>query len=163
MSVHVQQRGYYLVLLTLVVSLILNYMPLSEQASRLRPDILLIVLIYWAMALPHRVGMLTGFFAGLLMDGATGSLMGQHAFVYVISLWMISIYHKRLRVVSRWNQTLSVILLLLFGKLVEAIVLGVTHAVIPDLKFWASPFLTIFIWPWLFPFLRNFRQSFRIS
>lgn len=155
-------RGGFVILTTLVIALALMFLPLPEMLTRLRPDVLLLVLVYWVMALPHRIGIFTGFIAGLLMDGATSSLVGQHALVYVISLWIVMLYHKRLRVTTRWKQTLLVIGLLFFEKVVAAIVLGATRSTIPDGIFWLPPLMAILVWPWLFPFLRNLRRRFYI-
>lgn len=158
MSVEARPRGGFIILLSLILAMALMMLPMAEPYVRFRPDLLLLVLAYWAMALPHRIGVFTGFFIGLLMDGATSSLTGEHAFIYAFSLWIIVLYHKRLRVTSRWKQTVFIISLLLFEKIVYAVILGITRSTIPDGIFWLSPFIAIFIWPWLFPFLRDLRR-----
>lgn len=162
MSHDAQPRGGLIILLTLIAALLLMLLPISATAAKLRPDLIMLVLIYWAMALPHRIGIFTAFVAGLLVDSATSSLIGEHALAYVLSIWIVLTYHKRLRVSVRWKQTLLAITLLFFSKFVAAIVLGITRGAIPDAIFWASPLTALFIWPWLFPSLRNLRRRFHI-
>ena len=74
-----KHHGGGVILLTFVIALLLTVIPLPDWARYLRPDWVGLVLIYWCMALPERVGVTTGWFMGLLVDLLTGTVLGQHA------------------------------------------------------------------------------------
>lgn len=156
-------RSLLFILLTLFVALSLYLMPSNLVAMRLRPDLVLLFLIYWSMALPHRVGIFSGFIIGLLIDAATGSLLGQHAFAYSLVLWMVLENHKRLRLALLWKQTLSVIGLLYIEQIIGAVVIGATLTTFPDLLYWLAPLFALVLWPIIFTVLRGLRRRFRVD
>ena len=72
------------IILSIVVALLLSVMPMPEPVSLARPMWLALVLSCWVMALPHRVGLLTAWLAGLLSDVLFGQLFGQNALVMTL-------------------------------------------------------------------------------
>ena len=77
-----------LVLGSLLVALLLNLLPWSGWALLLKPDFLLLVVLYWAVHESRSVGQTWGFAFGLLMDVADSALLGQHALVYVVAIFL---------------------------------------------------------------------------
>ena len=60
------------------------------------PDLLLLVLCFWALHEPRRVSMITGFLLGLLLDVHGGALLGEHALSYVLAMYGIGVLQRRL-------------------------------------------------------------------
>ena len=73
---------------SLVVALILMILPLPDWAQIYRPNWVALVLIYWSMALPGRVGLWFAFFCGIVLDTLLGTLLGQHALALVIIIFL---------------------------------------------------------------------------
>ena len=65
-----KRHGGGVILLTFIAALLLTVIPLPDWARYLRPDWVGLVLIYWCMALPDRVGVTTGWLMGLMVDSA---------------------------------------------------------------------------------------------
>ena len=63
-----ESRGTPAVIATIFIAALLTVLPLPEAVSLGRPEWLSLVLIYWVIALPHRVGVLWGFAVGLFQD-----------------------------------------------------------------------------------------------
>ena len=66
---------------SLVAALLLNMtqnMGLWGRAAWV-PDVLAVVLVFWSVHQPLRVGIGTAFVFGLFMDVHQGALLGQHA------------------------------------------------------------------------------------
>ena len=51
-----------------VVAFLLTAVPLPEWAANWRPAWIAMVLVYWCIALPQRVGVITGWCVGLVLD-----------------------------------------------------------------------------------------------
>jgi rod shape-determining protein MreD len=78
------QLKYLVIHISLIVALILMILPLPDWAQMYRPNWMALVLIYWSMALPRRVGLWFAFFSGIVLDTSLGTLLGQHTLALVI-------------------------------------------------------------------------------
>lgn len=148
-------RGSWMVLLTLVVALFLTILPLPAAGEDLRPQWVAMTLIFWALTLPERVGVFWAFGTGLVLDVATGTLLGHHALALSLVVYVAVELHARVRLFSVWQQALFVWLLLVLERLLSLWVLGATGQPMPSLTYWGSTFAALLLWPWLQVVLRD--------
>ncbi len=69
----------HLLLISFVAALVLAIVPLPAALAAYRPDWVPLVLIFWGLMAPERIGLLTAFAMGLALDTLSGALLGQHA------------------------------------------------------------------------------------
>ncbi|WP_296802090.1 rod shape-determining protein MreD [Thiolapillus sp.] len=155
-------HGRTTIAITLLISLVLSVMPMPENLQYFRLQWTALVLIYWCMALPERVGVGIGFFVGLLLDILTGTLLGQHAFGLSVISFITVKTHKRVRVFPLWQQSVFVALLLYVDRLLFVWVDGTIGRPAAMLESWAVPLLGGLIWPWLFIIFRDLRRRFHV-
>lgn len=84
------------VYLSLLVALLCQLFPWVGQGVIFRPDFMLIVILYWLLRAPHICNIGTAWIAGLLVDLATGSLLGQHALSFTLVAYIGLSYQRRL-------------------------------------------------------------------
>ncbi|WP_114327457.1 rod shape-determining protein MreD [Candidatus Colwellia aromaticivorans] len=152
-----------IILFTLLIALMASIMPMPLSADAFRPDWVLIVLMYWCMALPGRVNIITAWVMGFLLDVLLGSVLGVHAAAMAMSIYIIVENHQKIRNFSIWQQ---------------ALITGVLAALYHLVVFWLQRFLidvvflpnylypvitTIVLWPWVFYLLRKVRRNFSIK
>lgn len=113
------------VALSFFVAFMLNMMPLTGWVLMIRPDFVAVVLLYWAIQHPRRVGFAPAFLLGLAMDVADGSLFGQHALAYCVLMAAGMTWHRRISLFGLRGQMLHVLGILLVAQL---IILGVRVA-----------------------------------
>ncbi len=101
------------VLLTLIVALTFQLYPWSGQGVILRPDFLLVVTLYWVIRAPYLVNVGLSWFAGLIVDLSTGSLLGQHALAFGFAAFLALLYQRRLVLFNRWQLTIYIFALLI--------------------------------------------------
>jgi rod shape-determining protein MreD len=158
-----QRRGGLVILATFCVALMATILPLPEWAQPLRPQWVTLTLIYWVLALPHRVGVGTGFLLGIALDVLTGTLLGQHALGLSLVAYATVKLHQRTRLFPLWQQSLVVLALLVTEHLIQLWIMGATLEQPPGLDYWAAPPLGALLWPWLFIILRDVRRRFRVQ
>ncbi|HEY9198345.1 MAG TPA: rod shape-determining protein MreD [Gammaproteobacteria bacterium] len=163
MNTLAQRHGGGIVLLTLLAALMLTTAPLPEPLRPLRPDWVLLVLIYWSMALPHRIGVGYAWVSGLCADVLTGLLLGQHALAYSIVIYLTLKLHQRLRLYPLWQQALSVLVLLGLGQLLLLWINGMIGRPVHSWLYWMPSVLGALLWPLLFVLLRGLRRAFRVT
>ncbi len=150
-------------LITIIGAFMLAIMPLPHWAVEFRPDWVTLVLIYWAMAVPTRIGVTVAWFTGLLLDVSYGTLMGQHAVGMVLVIYIIHIQHQRLRVASLLQQAIVIFVLLLVKQLLTLWVDGMLGRA-PDSWLYFMPTITsTLLWPWTYLILRDLRRKFSIE
>ena len=76
MAETVVARGTLFLYLTVIFGLILQVFPLPHWADQLRPHWPLLILIYWSMALPERVGIFIALIVSLA--GVAAVLLAFH-------------------------------------------------------------------------------------
>ena len=158
-----KRHGGSVILLTFVIALFLTVIPLPEWARYVRPDWAGLVLIYWCMALPERVGVATGWFTGLLIDLLTGSLLGQHALALTVVAYLTLRFHQRLRLFPVLQQSLTVLVLLILHQLLALWVSRIIGRPGAPWFFWMPSVLGMLIWPLVFSMLRGMRRGFRVN
>jgi len=157
------QNCFRIVIPTLIVALMLNMWPLPEWLEHARPEWVVLVLIYWALAMPEQIGVTVAWFVGLLLDVTQGAIIGQHAVGLVLVVFVINTQYQRIRVFSLAQQALVVLLLLLIKQVLVLWVSGMVGQA-PDIGLYFLPALTgAIFWPWLFVILRDLRRRFTVS
>jgi len=132
---------------TLFVALMANLLPLTGWVLALRPDFVALVLLYWGIYQPRKVGFLPAWLLGLAMDVADGSLFGQHALAYSVMMFTAIFLHRRVSMFDMRHQILHVLPILLVMQL---IVLGVRHAAggeFPGWWYFLSSITGALLWP----------------
>lgn len=150
---------YLVIYLSLVVAVILAILPLPDWAQIYRPNWVALVLIYWSMALPKRVGLWFAFFTGLILDTSQGTLLGQHTLALVVVIFINMNFYQRIRVLALAQQAIYVFVLLLINQFIVAWVEGIMGRPTPILTFFGAPFIGMLIWPWVFVVLRDIRRK----
>lgn len=129
----------------MVVNMVQN-MGLWGRASW-SPDVLAVVLVFWAVHQPRRVGIGMAFVAGLLMDVHQAGLLGQHAMAYsVLSFFAITI-HRRLLWFPVMSQAAQVFPLFLAAHSVELVLRMFTGGAFPGFWMALAPVLEALLWP----------------
>ncbi len=154
---------HYVIAITIIISLVLQIMPMPIQVDMYRPDWVLIVLAYWAMALPNRVNVGIAFVTGLALDILVGTTLGIHSLALSVSVYVLAANYQRLRNYSVWQQAIIIGLL---SSLYHLVVFWLQH-LLTDVYFqfaYLWPVLTsMLLWPWVFWLLRKARRQLRIT
>jgi rod shape-determining protein MreD len=147
-------------LITMIAAFMLAMMPLPDWAVELRPEWVTLVLIYWAMTAPSKIGITVAWFTGLLLDVSYGTLMGQHAIGMVLVIYVIHIQHQRLRMASLLQQAIVIFALLFVKQLLILWVDGMLGRA-PDSWLYFMPTITsTVLWPWIYLILKDLQQRF---
>ncbi|NVK26243.1 MAG: rod shape-determining protein MreD [Gammaproteobacteria bacterium] len=148
--------------ISILIALVLTIMPLPLALKPFWPDWAAMVVVYWAIALPHRVSIGVAWFVGFLLDVLLGTVLGVHAVSLAVITFGVASNFQRIRNFSVWQQS---------------VVIGAFLVLYHFLVFWLNRFLlnvnfsfeyitpaisSAFFWLWLFPLLRAYRRKFKV-
>ncbi len=155
-----QRPGNWIILLSFGFSLLLSIMPLPSWATLWRPDWISMILIYWAISIPQRIGIAAGWGIGILQDVLSDSLLGQHALSLSLIAYFAIRFHRRINLLPIWQQTLAVALLIAFGQLLNAWIQGLIGHPQPGATIFYPAISGLFFWPWLYLVLKDICQTY---
>ncbi|MDX1592779.1 MAG: rod shape-determining protein MreD [Gammaproteobacteria bacterium] len=160
----VRRHGGWAITASLIVALVLMIVPLPGWAEIARPEWPLLVLVYWCLALPSRIGVGISWLVGLCVDVLGGGLLGEHGLGYVLVAYLVVKLHLRIRVYPEWQQAGVVLLLLLLAQMTRLWVLGITGRA-PDalLVYFLPSVVGMLLWPFLMVLLRGYRRRFAVT
>ncbi|MFQ5994618.1 MAG: rod shape-determining protein MreD [Acidiferrobacterales bacterium] len=150
--------GGIAITITFVVAFLLSLLPGPEWAERFRPDWVGLVLIYWCVATPQRVGIGIGWLAGLSLDLLYGSLLGQHALTLALIAYIAHRLHPQIRMFPPWQQAVTVLVLLLLNQVLVLWVNGIIGQASTLWPNWTASIVGMVIWPLVFVILRDVQR-----
>lgn len=156
-----QRANLWLFLASLVLACLLQLMPLPELLLPYRPYWLGLVVIYWALEEPERLGLGRAFLLGLVGDVLQGDLLGDQALRLVALAFVVLRFRARLRFFPMWQQALAVFGLLLNDRVLSVMVRAFSNDPMPPVSFWYAPFAGMLAWPWVFLLLDDLRARLR--
>lgn len=152
-------HGGWIIVTSFIVAFMLTAMPLPAWAGNWRPIWVAMVLVYWCMALPDRVGIGIAWLLGLVLDVQQGTILGQHALAFSVVAYLTVISHQRTRVFPLVQQAVLVGCYLLLLQFLILWIKGMMGAPPEHWTFWMPVLTSMLLWPWLFVILRDLRRK----
>ena len=109
----------WVIYLSLLVALLFMLLPIPMDWRFLRPDIATLALFYWALALPHRVGVATAFALGVGQDLVEGAPLGLSSPGLMLATLILQLNYQRIRQFDPIQQSLVILVLMLLSTGVE--------------------------------------------
>lgn len=130
---------------TLCLALLIDMLPLGRLPWR--PDLLALVLMFWTIHQPLRVGIGAAFVFGLFVDVHRTGLLGEHALVYTALSFLAIMIHRRILWFPVSSQALQVLPLLVAAHVLELALRLLSGGDFPGWSFWLAPLLQALLWP----------------
>lgn len=155
-------HAYWVILGSFFVALVLAILPLPGWLQWGRPEWVALVLIYWVIALPHRVGLLTAVLLGILVDALEGAVLGQNALAMIVVAALALTLYQRLRVYNLWQQSAVVFVLVGIEQMICQWVQTLHGAGATSLMFLLPALSSALLWPFVLHSLRGARRRYRV-
>lgn len=142
---------------SVLCALLLGLLPLPPMLQPLRPYWLALVVAYWVIEDPNRVGLGFAFLIGLFADLTFGNLLGEQALRLVVMAFILQRFRARLRFFPLSQQALAIGGLLLNDRIVTAAVyIALGKQTLPAM-FWLAPLAGMVLWAPVFLLLDALR------
>ena len=130
---------------SLIAALLLDMLPLGRVPWM--PDFLALVLVFWNVHQPQRVGIGLAFMFGLGVDVHQSALLGQHALSYTAMSFLATMIHRRLLWFTVPSQALQIMPLFALAHGVEVIIRMLSGGNFPGWTLLLAPVAESLLWP----------------
>ena len=150
-----------IIILTILIGLFLSLitLPIGYYA----PEWILLIAIYWAIAIPSNGKITLAFISGIVVDIVYGQVLGISSLFYIILIYIVLRLYNSLRYMTIAQQSFVIFFLIIVKQhlLIWAyIIIGKT---IEYQAILIGSFMNAFLWPLIFFALRYVRRKFNIG
>ncbi|MCY4361216.1 MAG: rod shape-determining protein MreD [Gammaproteobacteria bacterium] len=158
----VRHNAGWVILASFVLAFLLTTIPLPGWSADWRPAWVVMMVIYWCIVLPERVGVAIAWILGLLLDVYTGSLLGQNALGLSVIAYLTLRLHKQIRIFPPLQQSVLICIYLLLFQFFTLWIRGIIGVPPQHWTFWAPVLSSMFLWPIFFMLMRSVRRKFNV-
>jgi len=144
------------------IALVLTVVQLPAWLFYFWPEWIAVVVIYWALITPKRVGPFVGFIIGTLLEVLFVRNFGVLGLGLATLAFIVNSASQQLRVLSIWQQMISVGFFVGIFKLLTGWLSGMVEGFTITSDYWYSLVGSVVIWPFAYILLEELRRIVRI-
>ena len=158
----VRHNSGWVILVSFIIAFLLTTIPLPGWLADWRPAWVVMMVIYWCIVLPERVGVAIAWVLGLLLDVYTGTLLGQNALGLSVIAYLTFRLHKQIRIFPPLQQSVLICVYLLLFQFFTLWIRGIIGVPPQHWTFWAPVLSSMLLWPIFFIIMHNIRRKFNV-
>lgn len=146
---HQQRLPYGMIILSLLVAVFLNILPMPLWSVWFRPEWVVLVVLFWIMTFPDSINVGTAWSMGLVLDALNGSLLGEHALALAAVGYLMAKWQRQVVVFPLWQTAFVVGILIFIYKLIIVVLQGLIGEPLQSLAYGFSILTSLLFWPWV--------------
>jgi rod shape-determining protein MreD len=146
------------VLFSVFGALALAIVPLPHVLAVLRPDFLLLVVVYWSLTAPRIAGLMFAWLCGLAIDALHGVVLGQHALAFLLVAGFAHHWQLRMRIFPVWQQASVVFIMLIAYQAIVFWIDGIVGQPVVTWMRWLPVLTGALSWPFLVAILDTWNR-----
>ena len=129
----------------------------------LSPDWMLLIILYWMIAVPSMYNLYTVWLIGIIADVTVGSILGMNALVYIFLSFIVKKLHKSLRYFTIIQQSVIILIVFLIKVTFLIWIDSLLGSEIFNIDMYFVALSSALLWPAVFYSLRYFRRRYNIA
>jgi len=135
-----------LFIISLIIAAMINLIQINIFNIDLKPDFILLTLIFWFFKNPNAVSISRFWFVGLINDIFIGDLLGQHALTYASCYFIAQYFINKIMLNNKYQKLLYIFLIFLSAQMI-ILIINLTHDLhYPGLGYFLQSITAVFIW-----------------
>lgn len=135
----------WFIIFSLIVAFFLNFLQFGQWIGTL--DFVALVLIFWSIHEPRKIGINVAFIIGLLMDVNKATFLGENALIYTLLSYFSITIRRRVLLFSVSIQALHIFLVLFLIQILQLIVHFLVNNQLPYWYYFSQSFFCTILWP----------------
>lgn len=152
------------ILISFIAAYLMMVLPIDAGLRWWRPELIVILVVYWTMFEPHHFKLLGAWLAGLFQDLIEMGTLGIYAMSMLLVAYIIHLVYQRLRNYVLWHQAVWIFVLVFIFQLFSNWLNGLfTANVTASPKFLIASFVSCLFWPLLVILIERIKFYLRLS
>ncbi len=140
------------VFLSFAMAAVLELLVMPQVLLAYRPEWMVLTLIYWLLRHPERIGLLSAFLIGMLMDVLSSTYLGVHIIACCIISYLILAMHQRLKMFPVLQQSLVIFFVVSIMLMIVSMIRGALGGAENDLSYLGAALSSALVWPFVLIF-----------
>ena len=136
----------FLIIASFAAVLILSSVVVPDPIAAMRPDFVVMMLIFWCWHRPELVGIAAAFAVGLISDVMHFVLLGENALSNVLVVYLALLWAKRIERSTQLARFVAVALLLTVDAAVGSLLQAGMHGFVAPAAVWLAPVIGAALW-----------------
>lgn len=143
----ISQASWLSIVVSFSLALVLELIRLPVMLAELRPEWLVVTMIYWTLRAPFTMGMTAAFLVGLVLDVMGGGYLGINSLALCLVCYLAIGMHKRFKMFPMLQQAVFAFILVLGYLMVVYTFMGLLSQAEDVRSIFLSACASAFIWP----------------
>lgn len=153
-------RENALIIVTLLIAMVLSILPQPVWAATARPQWVFVVLLFWLVYVPQKIGPILAWCLGLYVDLLLGTVLGEHALIFVLVTYLVQRWLRFIEAMPLWQQILGVGVFSACYVLITALFTKWQGGLVWHWQLLLPILANMMIWPWLYFLCRDVRPRY---
>lgn len=140
------QLPRHLILLSVFIGIYFSFLPLPYWALWFRPELALMVVIYWVITFPFRFGIIFSGIIGLIIDILEGGILGQNALAFIIISYICLLFYTQLRMFTLLLQSICIFFFSLLYQLIIFWICNISGGYFDNMILMMPAIVSCFFW-----------------
>ncbi len=139
--------SWFTVFVSFLIAAILEVLDLPMPFQLYRPEWLALILIYWLLRYPEKIGMSCAVVFGAVMDLITGTPLGVYILAFSVTAYLVLNMHKRLKMFPIVQQCAVVFVLISTQLMMVSFINNLLIGTSTNLSFLWIALISAILWP----------------
>jgi len=143
-------KTVFVIGISFLLAIIVMLITVPPWLSYLRPQLVVLVLLYWTLYLPQRVGMMVAWCLGIMLDVLYDVTLGTHALSLVLVTYIALMWKVKFNFFVFWQKTILVFILVFLYFAPQFFMVFITGG--KSFNVWlcfSSSLVSAVLWPYL--------------
>ena len=140
-------KNYWFICVSFIFWMMVSIIPLGTYWVIIRPEFIVLSLIYWAIFVPGLVGIIFAFILGIFWDLLLGSPLGASSLSLCLIVYLVNFLRPKLVSSCLWQQALTIFSLVASYKLILLWANLFNTSISVPISYWLSILTSIIAWP----------------
>lgn len=159
MIVNRHLKENFFIVVTFFIAFVLMVLPQPTWMAYAKPQWVFVVLLFWLMHAPRKIGPTVAWCIGLYMDLLMGTVLGEHALIYVVFTYVIQRFMRVVQAIPLWQQILGIGMAGVINMAVQVVFLRFNGVHVLSWAMLLPAVANMIVWPWLYLSCRDVRPK----